>query len=258
MQFVGLQNITGLNSISFSTGLDADAQAFLTAAGITDNAISDAINTLVTSLKSNSLWTIAKAIYPFVGGTAFTNKWNLRDTTTFSLSTVGSPSYSANGMLPGVGNYLDSNINDNTLTYNNATMGYYSRTNNTVQGADMGVSDLTSPYNHLWIYDSGNTNAWFFGTNTGAANTDTRGMYTVTSTASEMRVYKNGSSIALGGAVTNSSVGGNILIGSALSAGSGAKECAFSFVFDTGLNSAQVSSLYSIIQIFQTSLSRQV
>jgi len=58
---------------------DTDAQAFLTATGITDLTISNAINDLVVGLKADSLWTKYKAIYPCVGGTAFTHKFNLKD-----------------------------------------------------------------------------------------------------------------------------------------------------------------------------------
>ena len=49
---------------------DADAQAFITAAAITNANQQTAINTLVVSLKSYGLWTKMKAIYPFVGGSA--------------------------------------------------------------------------------------------------------------------------------------------------------------------------------------------
>lgn len=60
-----------------STSLDPDAVAFLSAAGITDPTIESAVNTLVVDLKGYSIWTKMKAIYPFVGGTASTHKWNL-------------------------------------------------------------------------------------------------------------------------------------------------------------------------------------
>ncbi len=48
--------------------VDTDAQAFLTAAGITDPTISGAINTLVVQMKADNIWTKMKAIYPMVGG----------------------------------------------------------------------------------------------------------------------------------------------------------------------------------------------
>jgi hypothetical protein len=61
------------------SGFDADAQAFLTAAAITDDTQKSAVNTLVRDLKRFGLWTKIKAFYPFVGGTAASHKLNLID-----------------------------------------------------------------------------------------------------------------------------------------------------------------------------------
>ncbi len=47
-------------------GFDPDAQAFLSAAGITGATETAAVNTLVTSLKGYGIWTKMKALYPFV------------------------------------------------------------------------------------------------------------------------------------------------------------------------------------------------
>ena len=58
---------------------DPDAIAFLMAAGITDGTQAAAINTLVIRMKADGIWTKMKAIYPFVGGSAASHKWNLKD-----------------------------------------------------------------------------------------------------------------------------------------------------------------------------------
>ena len=59
--------------------IDADATTFITAAGITNLIQASAINTLVNDLKTYGLWTKMKAIYPFVGGSATSHKFNLKD-----------------------------------------------------------------------------------------------------------------------------------------------------------------------------------
>ena len=59
--------------------VDADAQAFIAAAGITNLTQASAINTLVNDLKTYGLWTKMKALYPMVGGTAASHKFNLKD-----------------------------------------------------------------------------------------------------------------------------------------------------------------------------------
>ena len=58
---------------------DADAFNFVETAGISDETQAAAINTLVLGLKSNNLWTKMQVIYPFVGGTAYSHKFNLKD-----------------------------------------------------------------------------------------------------------------------------------------------------------------------------------
>lgn len=50
----------------FSGGFDSSASAFFTATGITGATEQQAVNTLVTSLKSAGLWSKMKAVYPFV------------------------------------------------------------------------------------------------------------------------------------------------------------------------------------------------
>ncbi len=55
---------------------DTDVLAFITATSITDATQQTAINTLVTDLKTANIWTKMKALYPFIGGTATTHKFN--------------------------------------------------------------------------------------------------------------------------------------------------------------------------------------
>lgn len=49
-----------------ANGLDSSASAFFAATGITGTTEQQAVNTLVTSLKSAGLWSKMKAVYPFV------------------------------------------------------------------------------------------------------------------------------------------------------------------------------------------------
>lgn len=71
--------ILGINGILAGRGADADALAFITAANITDTTQKSAVTQLVTDLKSANIWTKMKAIYPFVGGTASSHRFNLKD-----------------------------------------------------------------------------------------------------------------------------------------------------------------------------------
>jgi hypothetical protein len=94
---------------------DSDANAFIAAANITDVTQQNAITTLVTDLKTNNIWSKLHALYPFVGGTADSNKWNLKNPTdsdsAFRLTFSGGVTHTAAGI---VGN----GINGFAQTYN--------------------------------------------------------------------------------------------------------------------------------------------
>ena len=61
------------------SSLDPDCQAFLTATGISDPTISTAICVFVAALKTAGIWDKSYCLYPFVGGTADTHHYNLKD-----------------------------------------------------------------------------------------------------------------------------------------------------------------------------------
>lgn len=60
-------------------GLDVSATSFINASGLTDVTQKSAVNTLVKDLKRFGLWDKIKAFYPFVGGSATSHKFNLKD-----------------------------------------------------------------------------------------------------------------------------------------------------------------------------------
>jgi hypothetical protein len=109
-----------INPYVFGAAFDPDAQAFITAAGITDNTQKSAINTLVIDMKGYGIWTKMKAIYPMVGGTATTHKWNLKDPqdtdAAYRLSFIGGWTHSSTGALPnGTNGYANTFLNANTI-----------------------------------------------------------------------------------------------------------------------------------------------
>jgi hypothetical protein len=120
---IGIEsNINSYYSI-YST-LDTDAQAFVTAAGITDATQVSAVNTLVTSLKSANIWTKMKALYPFVGGTATSHKFNLKDPrdldAAFRLQFNGGWTHTSTGATPnGTTGYANTYLNPYVVFGNN-------------------------------------------------------------------------------------------------------------------------------------------
>ena len=101
-------------------GGDADATAYLsavtTAGGTTNATIDAAVDTLFTSLKSNSLYTKLQVFYPFIGGTSASTAINGNLNTSYNMTWNGSLGFSANG-VQGTGtngDYGNTNFNPST------------------------------------------------------------------------------------------------------------------------------------------------
>lgn len=264
-----------INPYSFG-GLDPDAQAFLTASGITDSTISSAINTLVTTMKSDGIWTKMKAIYPMVGGTASTHKWNLKDPrdldAAFRLSFAGGWTHSATGALPnGTNGFADTKIiPTNILTANNWHLSYYSRTNNAIGvDFDLGTGDNQGYYStSLFLRRSNNTCGFDSGTASSgkrisASSMDSSGFFVGKITASNDRKFLRNNSLLVSSSTpaNNELHNYSILLAGYNNIGTpqffGSKECAFLTIGD-GLTDTEASNLYTAVQAFQTTLIRQV
>jgi hypothetical protein len=253
---------------------DADAQAFLNAANITNVTQANAINTLVLALKGYSIWTKFKAIYPIVGGTASQHKFNLKDPrdldVAFRLTFSTGWTHSATGIKGnGTTAFADSFFNLSTQTTGtNISAGAYIRDNAITSGASFGAVNNTT-FDGLQITPKFTDNNTYFCANNyivnGNANfvTDTRGLFVVSKTgATQTQLFRNGSLIRTASPTTlNTPPNINVVIGarrqSTLIANYEIREMAFVYFGDT-LNSTEIANLYTAIQAFQTSLSRQV
>lgn len=257
---------------------DADASAYLIAAGITDSTQMSAINTLVVSLKNNGLWSPMIALYPFVGGSASAHKFNLKDPrdvdAAFRLSFVGGWTHSSTGALPnGTNGYADTFYNpvSQSLSTSSAHLSIYQRqtcdagTTRNHMGAETAAA--TNGIQLLW----GNTGSAERGQIGGAASNEYAPSSGSTAIAGLMSIATNGdrnaqyyyNGSARGTAILQTGSLPNFSIYIAASNRSGTainflnKEIAFATI-GTGLSSSQMSILYTIIQTFQTTLNRNV
>jgi len=249
-------------------GVDPDAQAFITAASITNPTQQSAINTLVVDLKGYNIWTKMKALYPFVGGTASTHKFNLKNpldtNAAFRIFWNGGVTHSSNGVqFGGLNGYGDTFYNLSTQsTTSNVSGGVYLRTNAINNGASFGVriSNLglafypkISDQNTYWAVNDSLL--------TGISNivSDTRGLFVLNKISlTEKRIYRNGSQIATSTPSSNSAQNANVWLGAANNFGSyDSREQAFAFLGDT-LTNTEVANFYTAVQAFQTTLGRQV
>lgn len=241
---------------------DADALKFINSSGIIDSTQKQAINTLVKQLKDSSLWTTFMAIYPMVGGTAASTQWNLKDPensdAAFRLTFNGAPASAGTGVLfPTIADYADTHLSDSMLTYNDNSISYYSETQNTVSGYDMGCYDGAKPYNEVAIYHENDASVWFGYYDFGPKPANTKGLFTFSATASGITRYENG---AIKNSSNNPPVAGStgypILLGMVAGASSGGqRECSFAAI-GSGLTATQALTFYNIVQNFERLLGR--
>ena len=96
---------------------DADALAFFsrvtTAGGSLSTTEKSAVNQLVLDLKSYSIWTKMKAIYPMVGASAAACAQNLVSSS-FTGTFSGGGTYASTGIIGnGINNYLNTGLSPN-------------------------------------------------------------------------------------------------------------------------------------------------
>jgi hypothetical protein len=259
---------------SVGTALDPDAAAFLTAIGNTDPTIESAINTLVIDLKSDGLWSKLNVIYPFVGGTATSNKYNLKDPrdldAAFRLTFNGGITQT-NGFNPnGTNGYAQTYyIPANNTTLNNEHISIYSNTNNppsTGDNVDIGTIGNTLEYTSLLALrgTSGIISRFNYEPIT-ASDTTRAGFFVVEkSSANSPKIYKNGTLQLNGTSGGNGLSSYGVLIGNTTLFGSSPYSAGYSnqnycFVsMGSGLTATDNTNLYSAVQACQTTLSRQV
>ena len=269
---INLGGSTAADSNTLTTVYDADAQAFITATGITDLTQKNAINQLVLDLKGYSIWTKMNALYPFVGGTATTHKYNLKNpldtNAAFRLVFSGGWTHSSTGALPnGSNGYADTKLIPNTiLNLNSAHISFYSRTNIS-SGTDIGSSNAAFASGiyilNKYIADGRN----YFNLH-GVGSTIqipgfTRGdgFFCLRRNNSTQIINSRNSSNTTYSQNSTSKTTSPIFISALNVAGTNnfysARECAFSSIGE-GLSDTESSNLNTAVTTFQTSLSRNV
>lgn len=258
---------------SNSEAFDVDAQAFFTTAGITDAIQKLATNTLVLGLKAAGLWTPSKAIYPFVGGTATTHKYNLKDPrdldAAYRIVFTGGVTHASTGVtFNGTTGFADTKFNllTNSTSQTNVGLGLYQRTNTNAGYAmgNIGASDenltLLAPRLSGSFYGCLGTSS----INGHVANVSGLGWYFTCRNAlagTSISLYKNGTNV-ITSIDENTFVSAKIYIGAVNKSGTGAvsfngDEQAFALISDSFTDAENVT-LNTLIQAFQTTLGRNV
>jgi hypothetical protein len=246
------------------TSFDPDAQAFITATGITDSTQQSAVDVLVKDLKNYNLWSKMKAIYPMVGGTATTHKYNLKDPrdldVAFRLEFINSWTHASTGAKPINGSgYATTYLSPRTHSSQDSFHASYYVRNHVAGGfTEMGPGDLTGGCAIAYNWN-GNSYPACTTRQSSIGGASTTPSYWIISRISSTNYgwFRNTIKTTIN---KNSELPmtNNILLGGyGFDYNGGGRECAFVTIGD-GLSDSEVGDLYTVVQAFQTALNRQV
>ena len=243
--------------------------AWIAATGETDLTILGALNTLETDLTTYGLTSKMKALYPFVGGTAGKHKYNFMNTAQYELTFFGGLTHSSNGVLPnGTNGYAKTGLVPSAAIFTNNQnihQSYYSRTNNTTGGYDMGAgaSGSNNDFHLICKYSNGNQYS-LYTTTALAVNADSRGHHIALSATSGVKTIKNGTVTNTAGTSTTNLglyTTQDVAIFAENRNGTvyefGSKQSALASI-GLALSDTEAANFYTAVQTFQTTLSRQV
>jgi len=270
--FLATHGILARTASGGGGGVDPDAQAFITAAAITDPTQQSAINTLVVDLKGYSIWTKFDALWPMVGGTATKHSYNLKNTAQYQIGWNGGVTHSNLGVqFGGVNGWGNTGYNLSTnASLNSHSISVYSRTTGTTGTSsfqcELGVTGgVFDGGGGIFLRASGLT---YYRVNSQASyitysDADSRGFYLANRTASNVvNGWRNSTKVVTGTTVSYTPLANfNYSIGAFNENGGNnyysAKQIAFASI-GQGLTDAEAANFYTAVQAFQTALNRNV
>ena len=256
------------NAFFYSVSLDPDAKNGIVAGGITDPVVIAAINNYILSMKLNQFWNRHDKIMLIAGGTNQSTAIDFKNPNTPAswngTFTINSGGFTGNGSN-GYGN-LNWNPATQGVNYiqDSAGVDLYITTNVNESKEDIGCNDGTNYITMRsrgsdFIYNNLNTSNLNFLT----ANTDSRGLISIDrSSSTVVKNYRNGVQVGSNGSKASTTIPSrNIYLGCSNGNGTATNFATKTYAyvgFRNSFNATEMATLYSIIQTFQTSLSRNV
>jgi len=254
--------------------------AVVAAGGTVNSTMSAATITMFQSIWSNGLNTGMLAMYPFIGGTAGSHKFNgmnpVDTNGAYRLTFAGGWTHSASGATPNGTNgvaetYLQPNAT--SITLSGGSMGAYCGTNGP-SGAVMGsIGDSGGANGDGWVLYPGLNNpglqeaCFFWKSDAGAFNgstmADTLGLMSISRTGTtNVNMYRRGTLLASVSFASSSLTNFTLALGARNTLNGTPLEYStyrhqFTYVHK-GLTPTQMTTLNGIIQTYQTSLGRNV
>ena len=249
-------------SLFFPTSFDPDAFRFIEVAQITDQTQITAVNNLVVGLKGYNLWTKMVAIYPFVGGTAYSHKFNLKNPTTNQLIFVGGVTHDVNGFQPnGTNGYATTNLTDSTYASGDFHLAFY--TNQSTTGSRAFSGDLSTNNISITAHRNNDNIKFFFGSLIlqSLKIPPFSGFYVGSrSSTTSTKFYKDGINLISNNTLDTAIPTTTVYLGSInTDVSNHASPRAQQFAsFGLGLTDTDVSNIYTLVQAYQTTLGRQI
>jgi hypothetical protein len=262
---------------------DADAFNFVEIAGIGNEIQQSAINTLVLGLKANNLWTKMQAIYPFVGGTAFTHKFNLKDPrdtdAAFRIQFFGAVTHNNLGVSASAAGYGDTRFVP-TASFANISSSIHAAVlvSSRAVTADVTYTSLIGDYDNVAYGQADlhigresttgfNTNAYAFSGYNGLGLTTATmdGLYVATrTTAAQMEAYKRNATETInasGGSTFQRAIGtigaNTIRLFRGYLSNNYTTGVLYQYAsIGTGLTQTDVNNLYTLLTAFNNTLGR--
>lgn len=188
---------------------DADAIAFISVIGDTNDTVNRAVDELFIYLKANSLQSKLRCMHLFVGGTATAHKYNalnpVDSDAAFRLTFTGGWTHSASGARPdGTSGYADTHFNGYTVFGASPTdthFSYYAQLQCAGLSNGVSVGAYVDASNNLEIIDSAGGGSNYYvdfpnGSRVSAVHTTTTGLRIVVNTSADGKdLYVNGSKL---------------------------------------------------------------
>lgn len=256
--------------IDKGAGMDPDTAEFIARAGLTNPTHISAVDRLVSDLKGAGLWAKMTAIYPIVGGTALAHSKNLKSNT-FNITWINGPTHNASGVAGnGTTQYGDTGMITSVLDVTNIHGSTYCSGPYVAPGDAFGAWDggerifgLEGPFGNAPAAFIMDLNHLSDGRLSSSAIDGLNLTVITRRSLSDAEGYSRGVSVGTKNTVLSSVLPAaqNIYVLARNDGGTAAWWLTQTFKwwsFGSGLTSANVSALQTIVQRFQTTLGRQI
>lgn len=262
--------------ISSISGVDADWLAYynrvIAAGGSLTTTEQTATEQLVKDMKTNGIWTSMKAIYPMVGASAAACAQNLKSSSFTGTFTSGWTFASTGVTGNGTNAYMNTFFNPNTnLSLSSAFLSVYTRTTSLVTGyqVDLGADGISGATGFNVSQKMQGAGATAFHGRTfvqvidGVDYNNIAGLHLISRiSTTSLKYFRNNSLIQTNSTTEVGPIPAyDVFLGALNNAGTignfSNRQYAFASIGD-GLTDTQASALYTAVQTFQTTLSRNV